>query len=183
MEELTGAVLQDFYPGCEVHLCGKSGDGGIDLLVVVKDVPVAIQVKRRTKPDSTESVEAVRAFLGASLLKGYDHLIFVTTADHFTGGPFGAEKAAERALQKKLVQKFQLIDRHKFFEMLNLVTTGPSKNWVKPLPPMFRDLASGMYLPLLPNHDPRKPITATNAATVDRLHRCIPGWLTYCYSA
>jgi restriction system protein len=51
MEELTGAILQDFYPGCEVHLCGKSGDQGIDLLVVVHDSPIAVQVKRRTKPD------------------------------------------------------------------------------------------------------------------------------------
>jgi hypothetical protein len=86
-------------------------------------------------------VEAIRAFLGASLLKGYDHLLFVTTADHFTGGPFGAETAAERAVKRNLVRKFQLIDRHSFFEMLNLLTTNLTRNWVKPLPAMFRDLA------------------------------------------
>jgi len=140
MEQLVASVLKDFFPGCEVHLCGKTGDQGIDLIVALHDSPIAVQVKRRTKPNSVEAVEAVRAFLGASLIKGFDHLLYVTTADHFTGGPYGAESAAERAIRRKLVKTFELIDRHSFFEMLDLVATGGMRNWIKPLPPIFKNL-------------------------------------------
>lgn len=140
MEELVGSVMKDFYPGCEVTLCGKSGDGGIDLISVISDTPVAIQVKRRKKPNTVERVEAVRAFLGASLVRGYDHLLYVTTADHFTGGPYGAQTEAQRAIQRKLVQQFQLINKHQFFDMMNLVTNKDPKNWARPLRGVFSDL-------------------------------------------
>lgn len=140
MEQLVASVLKDFYPGCEVSLCGKTGDGGIDLIILLSDTPMAVQVKRRTRPNSVERVEAVRAFLGASLLRGYEHLLYVTTADRFTGGPYGAQTEAEIALQRKLVKQFHLINRRRFFDMLHLVTNEDRKNWRKVLPPVFLDL-------------------------------------------
>jgi hypothetical protein len=140
MEQLVASVLEDFFPGCEVTVCGKSGDGGVDLVLMLSDTPFAVQVKRRTKPGSTESVEAIRAFLGASLLRGYDHLLYVTSADRFTGGPYGAQTEAERALERKLVRRFYLVDKHRFFEMLKLTTSPNAKPWLSPLPDIFQDL-------------------------------------------
>ena len=140
MEELVQSIMKDFYPGCIASLCGKSGDGGIDLVVLLSDSPMAIQVKRREKPDSVERVEAVRAFLGASLVRGYEHLLYVTTADHFTGGPYGAQTEAQKASERRLVKQFQLINRHQFFDMLHLTTHKDQKNWAKPLPHIFSDL-------------------------------------------
>lgn len=149
MEELVGSVIRDFYPGSDVRLCGKTGDGGIDLIVILGDAPMAVQVKRRMSPNSIERVETVRAFLGASLLRGYDHLLYVTTADHFTGGPFGARKEAARATKHNLVKEFHLIDRHRFFEMLHLVKDRHVDNWTKALPSMFtylKDIKKRKYL-------------------------------------
>lgn len=140
MEQLVADVLRDYIPGSEVSVCGKSGDGGIDLIMVAHEVPFAVQVKRRTRPGSVERVDAVRAFLGASLLRGFDHLMYVTTADHFTGGPYGAETAAEVAKRRRLVREFHLIDRNRLFAMLRLVTTGRARTWERLLPPILQDL-------------------------------------------
>lgn len=140
MEELVGSVFRDFFPQCEVTLCGKTGDGGIDLIAMLTDTPFVVQVKWRTRKNSVERVEPVRAFLGVSLLRGMDHLLYVTSASRFTGGPYGAQTTADRALELRLVKEFHLIDRQTFFEMLRLSTSRQSRPWVKLLPPVFADV-------------------------------------------
>ena len=102
MEELTGAVFKDFYD-CEILLDGEK--------------QTFIQVKRRTCEDKVEPVSSIRDLLGASMLDGANSCIFVTTADHFSKP---AQKAAIKAEEKGLVEKFELIDYSRFVEMLKL---------------------------------------------------------------
>lgn len=134
MEELVAAVLSDFYPGCEVHHCGRSHDGGIDLLLALSDVPVAVQVKRRLRRDRGESVTAVREFLGAMQVEGLSRGIYVTTADHFSRE---ARSAAARVVQRGAVCGLDLIDRSSFFSMLGVVRPAVASSWKPHLPAGF----------------------------------------------
>jgi restriction system protein len=97
MEELVGAVMTGFWPGSKCKHCGKSGDGGIDLLLVIGDKPFAVQVKHRQNPNRGESVHYVTHFIGALMLQDIPNGIFVTSADHFSGA---AEKAAVTILKR-----------------------------------------------------------------------------------
>jgi hypothetical protein len=121
MEQLVQSIFSEFYK-CEVKHCGKSHDGGIDLMIVNSNHPVLIQVKRRTTKISVEPISTVREFLGATLLANGNEAIFVTTADHFSQP---ARKAAQTAIREGLINKFELIDLHSFLDMLNAVQENP----------------------------------------------------------
>lgn len=116
MEELTKSVFRDFYDG-EIKIVGKSHDGGKDLILINGKDKTFIQVKRRTQQDKVEPVSSIRDLLGASILEGAKSCIFVTTADHFS---LPAKKAAEKAEKKRIVNQFELIDYHRFVDMLQL---------------------------------------------------------------
>ena len=135
MEDLVGAVMTDFWPGAKCKHCGRSNDGGIDLILVNGDKPFAIQVKRRSRSNKGESVHHVTHFIGALMLAGIPDGIFVTTADHFTGA---AEKAAASVLESGLVDTFQLIDRKPFLEMLEATTKNLSNPWLSCIPKVLR---------------------------------------------
>jgi hypothetical protein len=126
MEELVGAILKDFFPGCEVTLCGRSHDRGIDLLVVRAEQTMAVQVKRRRSASAVEPVSLVREFLGAVLLNGAQDAMFVTTADHFTSE---AQSAADRAVTRSLVSKFDLINLNRFVGMIAATGERITKPW------------------------------------------------------
>jgi len=116
MEELVADVMRDFIGNCEVEICGRSGDGGIDLILVISDSPMAIQVKRRTRASAVEGVQEVRHFLAAMQIRGITKGLFVTTADHFSAQ---ASIVAEVAVNRNLVTAFELMDRHRFFSLIN----------------------------------------------------------------
>lgn len=125
MERLVQAVFGEFFD-CEVVHCGKSHDGGIDLILINSEQPSVIQVKRRAKPDSVESVNTVRNLLGAMLLQQRQHAIVVTTADHFSSE---AQQAAKTAVDLNIVKSFDLIDANRFLNMLNLIYSGREELW------------------------------------------------------
>lgn len=126
MEKVVQSVLNEYYD-CEVEHCGKSHDGGIDLLVLHSDSPIAVQVKRRQE-GKTESVSAIRDFIGAMMLKGVKNGLFLTTADHFS---LESQKAAKKSITMDLLNKFELIDFENFIEIFNLVKKKPYKPWEK----------------------------------------------------
>lgn len=127
MEELTKEIFKEHY-NCEVEMVGKSHDGGKDLILVNSDDPIIVQVKRRTKPDKVEPVSSIRDLLGATLLGESKSCIFVTTADHFSKE---AIKASERAIEKNIVERYDLIDYHRFISMLNLNRIEEKEPWRK----------------------------------------------------
>ena len=82
-ELLVRDIYKDFYE-VDVKHVGGPGDHGIDLYAVIGDQPHMIQVKRRSKLDSTESVSTVREFVGALVTNGVRNGHIVTTADHYS---------------------------------------------------------------------------------------------------
>ncbi|MBI4559669.1 MAG: restriction endonuclease [Candidatus Hydrogenedentes bacterium] len=131
MEELVGAVMTDFSPASKCRYCGKSGDGGVDLMLVIGDKPCAIQVKHRQRIDQAESVHYVTHFIGALMLKNIPNGIFVTTAERFSTA---AKAAGKTILSRGLVERFELIARQPFLEMLEATSKPLSDPWRRCIP-------------------------------------------------
>ncbi len=130
MEELVKHVFESFY-NCEVYHCGKSHDGGIDLILINSDNPTLIQVKKRENPKSAESISTIRDFLGAILLNKAQKGIIVSTADHYT---YESIKAFKKIINENILAQFELINFRRFVEMLDVVgnqTNDPWKNYLE----------------------------------------------------
>lgn len=125
MEDLVQQVFKDFF-SCDVKHCGKSHDGGVDLLILDYDNPIIVQVKRHKNPNYTEPVDVVRELLGTMLIKGSTRGIFVTTAKKFSPD---SEKVRNEVLEKKRVDYFELIDFDRFCAILNLTKDNLQKPW------------------------------------------------------
>lgn len=125
MELFVASVMEGVYD-CDVHVCGRSHDGGVDLVLLNSETPTFVQVKRRHEGIKSESVFQVRHLLGATLLKGGSSCAFVTTADHFSRE---ARRAATEAIKRTIVKSYELIDRKRFIEMLRLATPEPKDHW------------------------------------------------------
>ena len=82
-ERLIGEVYRIAYPGSEVRHVGGSGDGGVDLYIVINDEPVAVQVKRRENLGATERFDVVSSLCGAMIFKGLSKGHLITTAARY----------------------------------------------------------------------------------------------------
>lgn len=133
-EELVGSVFRDFF-NCEALHVGRSGDGGIDLIVLDSDSPLAIQVKRRRDVSTAEPVSTVREFLGATLLQGFKRGAIVTTANSFSKP---SVLAALNAKSRLLVEQFDLIDFRRFLDIFHLVADQEAAPpWKSEVPEVF----------------------------------------------
>ncbi len=83
LEVVVGSVFRDFLR-CKVKHVGGPGDGGIDLLLLESEKPVLVQVKRRSAPNTRESVVVIRGLLGTMVLEHANRGIVVTTASDFS---------------------------------------------------------------------------------------------------
>jgi hypothetical protein len=117
MQELIGSVLSGVY-ACEVHQVGFSRDGGVDLLLLTADKPIAVQVKRRQSATRAEAVSGIREFIGATLLGRHRDVMYVTTAPRFSPD---AKAAANSAVELQLVRSFNLIARSELSALLRTV--------------------------------------------------------------
>lgn len=128
MEELVRDVFSDFYPTCEAKLVGKSHDGGKDVILIEDDGQrFFVQVKRRTDKHATEAVSFVRDLLGASLVEdNVKGCIFVSTADHFSKP---AKEFAKKAVDKRRVDSFELVDCSHFLGMMELTRSTAPNAW------------------------------------------------------
>jgi len=127
MEELSGYVLASFFD-CDVKYVGKSGDGGKDLILIFKDDPILVQVKRRSKENSVESISTIRDLLGTLFIENSRKGMVVSTANHFS------KKSLEvktDLLEENKLDYFELIDFKRFIEMLNLIRVSNTKPWEK----------------------------------------------------
>jgi hypothetical protein len=141
MQELIGAVLSGVY-ACEVHQVGFSRDGGIDLLLLTSDKPIAVQVKRRQSATRAEAVSGVREFIGAALLGGHRDVMFVTTAPRFSAD---AIAAADSAVEGQLVRSFDLIARSELSALLR--TVAKHNNWQGAIAAARKDVKGALYIP------------------------------------
>lgn len=127
MELLVQSVFSDFFH-CIVHHCGQSHDGGIDLYFIESDKPAFVQVKRRETPNKTESVSAIRDFLGAMMLKKAQKGYFVSTAEKYS---LEAQNAAQKSEELGLIESYNLINCKRFFEILEIVHKDKVLPWEK----------------------------------------------------
>ncbi len=128
LEDLVRSVLGDFYPGCKVYHFGKTRDGGKDgLLVDENGKQFLIQVKRRQNSNSTESVAPIRELIGVSVLeKNTNGCIFVSTAAKYSQD---AISTARLAVEKRVVESFELINRDDFCKYVDLTTDKMPDAW------------------------------------------------------
>jgi hypothetical protein len=133
LERLVGDVLADFFD-CEVRHVGRSGDGGIDLLVLDADQPRAVQVKRRSN-NKAESVAFVREFLGAMVLAGHMEGIFVSTAPRFSPP---AIEAAKSTRLRRYATRIDLLDANALTNLIR--STSPIAPWVSAAPTLSSPL-------------------------------------------
>jgi hypothetical protein len=124
-ELLTRDVFSEFYK-CEVLHCGKSHDGGIDLLMINSDDPILIQCKRRELPDKIEPISAIREFIGALFIEDRNKGIYVTTARDFSRN---TKKMIKEQLSKRKFERFDLVNYNDFVSMHNLANKITVKPW------------------------------------------------------
>lgn len=124
-EQLVQYVFDAYY-SCEVVHCGRSHDGGVDLIMIDSDIPTLIQVKRRGARNPVESVRSIRELLGSMLIARSRKGVFVSTADHFSPD---AEKTVAKILSEKTVSHFELISKSGFLERLKAVGRNAKPVW------------------------------------------------------
>jgi hypothetical protein len=115
LELIVASVFSDFFH-CEAIHVGRTGDGGIDLILLeTSGEPVLIQVKGHRNGAKPEPVASIREFVGAMVLRRGLRGIFVTTAHRFTRG---AHEAAERAETQTTIQQLDLVDASRLLDVL-----------------------------------------------------------------
>lgn len=126
LEQLVGSVFRDHYE-CEVRHLGRTGDGGVDLLLIQGERQTVVQVKRRSKKNVTEGVAPIRELIGAMILQGKKDGMFVTTAKSFS---MPAKSAASQAPTKTAdINKIELINCGKLVDILDLTMPKITAPW------------------------------------------------------
>lgn len=116
-EKYVGSVFKDLFE-CEVYHVGRSGDDGVDLIMVVKEEPMMIQVKRRSSPEAVEGVNVVKLLFASSFGQMASRGAIVTTANRFS------RNAKEWSKTPALVDigfECQLIDFNSLMSMINVI--------------------------------------------------------------
>ncbi|MGH2941306.1 MAG: restriction endonuclease [Solirubrobacteraceae bacterium] len=151
-ERRVGDVLSAAF-GCEAIHTGRSGDGGIDLLLFDSDNgAIAVQVKHRRSDGRAEGVAVVRELRGAMVLAGVDRGMIVTTASHFS---IGARSAAQPSPDHLVPQRIELIDARRLLAALDLIRVAGASQ------PSDRWWADPLWPAVNPGVDPR-PIRTIN---------------------
>lgn len=139
MEEIVQYVYSSFY-NCEVHHCGKSHDGGVDLIMIDAENPTMIQVKCRESATAVEPVSQIREFLGAMWSKKATKGIFVSTADHYSPRSI---KTIHNMLSDGSLTSFDMVDCRQFVGLLKAVTSPRQSIWEKLLDEHYIDGETG----------------------------------------
>lgn len=118
-EEVVADVFRSI--GYSTQVTGYQGDGGIDVILTrSSNDTIGVQVKRYK---NRISVENIRAFLGAIVLKGYTKGVFITTSSFQSGCQSIADKAA------KMGFPIELIDGDRFLTLMGTKKRAPYKSY------------------------------------------------------
>lgn len=127
MEEVVQYIFSSFY-NCEVHHCGKSHDGGVDLIMIDSDFPTLIQVKCRESMGVVEPISQIRDFLGAMWISKSNSGIFVSTADHYS--PVSV-KTIQTMLADGSLTFFDMVDFGRLAELFKATPSPKETIWKK----------------------------------------------------
>lgn len=161
-EQRVGDVLAEAY-GCESVHTGRSGDGGIDLLLFDGEAgPIAVQVKRRQNTGRAEGVEVVRELRGAMVLAAIDRGMIVTSAERFTRGAHAAAVPAEEHL---VPQQIELVDARRLLAVLDVIRVASDS---VPSNPWWED---PRWPALRPDAPPPRPLVTVGDRYLDNIRR------------
>lgn len=110
LEELVADIFKANYTSAEVIHVGKTGDGGVDVILVnTVNQTWLIQVKRRKSLNASEGPDVIRNLLGVMCLKGKKFGVVVSTVDHFTSAALAERNlASQRGMTIELIDKWKL---------------------------------------------------------------------------
>lgn len=132
-EKLVGDFLKDIYGPIEITHVGGSHDGGRDLYgILTTGEEFLVEVKRRTKSGSVESVDTVRRLLGVMIREGIHRGVIVTSADTFS------PDAVEFSIPKEgssVFYQFDLLKYQDLVQWLNLSNDHDNAPWEKCVSP------------------------------------------------
>lgn len=140
LEELSQSILKGVFD-CEVHHVGKTGDGGIDLIVLEGNEPILVQIKRRQNPNHIELVKGVREFVGTLFIEDRRKGIYISTANRFSKGSIDT---ADKLLKQRKLDYFELIDYEKLCSLINL-SAPPNEVWKKLVEPFYTNPSAHCY--------------------------------------
>jgi hypothetical protein len=143
MEMFVASAMAGFWPGSKCKLCSKSGDGSMDLLLIIGDKPFAIRVLHKQGIRPEESVYPVTYFTGAVIGENIPNEIFVTSADRFPAAEDAARRAVPTIPGRDCVDSFPLVDRSSFMEFLEATSRHVQDVWRKCIPPCLLDDSHG----------------------------------------
>jgi restriction system protein len=135
LERLVTSVFRD-WNGVPARHVGRSGDGGIDVLLLDGNPPLAIQVKRRAY-GGTEGPAVIRDLVGALAYRGWRRGAVVTTAETFSA------QAEETTDAVPLDRDGYEIDLYAYDALRELVaaTAPPERPWLDLIFPHYLDEA------------------------------------------
>jgi len=126
-EKLIQDCLRSEFDPCEVHHVGRTGDGGVDLILVVSDKEsYLVQVKRRSDLTKNEGVKVVRELNGVLFKEGKSKGMVVTTAKDYTKSAIDETKIKTKTEETYVMKLLKFDD---IVSMLNLPTKTPYKPW------------------------------------------------------
>lgn len=117
-EHVVASVFRGL--GYDAVAVGRSGDGGIDVILEDNVGRIGVQVRRYR---GSIGVDQIRELTGALCLQGLTRGIFVTTSRFARG----AQRAS--ALAKARGYAIDLVDAPRFFEMLGIAQESDLQTW------------------------------------------------------
>jgi len=126
-EHLVADCMEDSYGPAEVIHTGRSGDGGIDIkLILANNQSWLVQVKRRADLSKAESVTVVRELNGVLFREGVAKGMVVTTAHKFSNAAI-AEAASTSVHQRNY--EMHLLAFPDVVSMLQIPRQDPYEPW------------------------------------------------------
>jgi hypothetical protein len=126
-EVLMRDCLRSEFAPCEVIHCGKTGDGGVDLrLIMADDTTWLVQVKRRNNLAHPEGVRVVRELNGVLFREGRAKGMVISTATSFTKGATMETQTRTPTAEPYVVKLFAFDD---IVRMLRLPRVDPYEPW------------------------------------------------------
>ena len=126
MEELVCAVFKEHF-NCEVIHCGRSGDKGIDLFLVLSDELIPVQVKRRMHPGRTEPVDTVLKMLGVMYRDGFRKAKIVSTAERYSPS---AIEDAQNVVDNGKADSIELLNLQDFLAIMRQYYHGNESSYI-----------------------------------------------------
>lgn len=127
-ELLMQDCLSEYFGAAEVIHTGRTGDGGVDLKMILTDLETyLVQVKRRRDLSRLESVQVVRELNGVLFREGRAKGMVVTTARGFTAA---AKRETEIRTVTNETYEMRLLAFDDIVKMLRINRPSPYEPWV-----------------------------------------------------